>query len=104
MPGFLGGEATPEEFRWMAASDTYMPCHQVAEGRRVKEQGFFGGISYAKPDRSLPQCAGRAIFMANQYALPRDSSLLKLPRDLATVFEWPHEFIEYHGKLFRHDK
>src|SRR4051812_4686479 len=32
MPGFLGGEATPEEFRWMAASDTYMPCHQVAEG------------------------------------------------------------------------
>lgn len=85
-PGWLGG-LTPEEFRELAQSETRMACH-VRAGHHV---------NYKHPDPTLPQCAGRAIYWANQCKQARDTSLLRLPSDPVTVFKWPKEFIEYHS-------
>lgn len=89
-PGWLGG-LTPDEFKWLADSDTYMPCHKAAT-----ESG--DGVDYNADNDHLPQCAGRAIYWANQCKRPqqRDSGLLMLPKDVKTVFNWPHEFVEHH--------
>jgi hypothetical protein len=95
--GYLGG-FTPDEFRWLAESDTYMPCHTASETRAEERDEYHEGVSYDKPDLTLPQCAGRAIYWANQFKVPRDSSLLVLPRDTEKVMTWPHEFVAYHKK------
>ena len=87
LTGWLGG-LTPDEFRWLANADTYMPCHKAAAKQ--------GGVDYSHPDKSIPQCAGRAIYWANQCKSPRDKTLLMLPKDVKTVFNWPHEFLAHH--------
>lgn len=91
--GWLGG-MTADEFRHLADLEQRMPCH-LHMGR----EGGKGGpvVSYANPGNA-PQCAGRAIYWANQFKLPRskDGDILTLPRDTAAVFNWPGEFVEYH--------
>jgi hypothetical protein len=78
----------------MAQKDVRMPCHSHMPG----------GLSYADaqtpgtPEHEAPQCAGRAIHWANQIKTPRDPSLLVLPKDTKTVFQWPHEFIAHHKR------
>lgn len=91
-PGWLGG-LSADEFKWLADSDTVMPCHKASQD----EHGH-GGVDYVNPDPTLPQCAGRAIYWANQCKRPRDATigLLTLPKDTETVFQWPHQFVEHH--------
>src|SRR5579862_6948711 len=71
LPGWLGG-LTPDEFRWLANSEARMPCHSAAHGKGI-------GIDYRNPDPALPQCAGRAIYWANQLKRARTDELLTLP-------------------------
>ena len=42
------------------------------------------------------QCAGAAIYRANESKLPRSSELLKLPADREKVFAGPQEFWDHH--------
>lgn len=84
--GWLGG-FTADEFKWMAEAERRMPCHT-----RMKK---FDGVDYNNPG-TAPQCAGRAIYWANQCKLPRSPELLRLPRDPVAVFSWPHEFVAHH--------
>lgn len=90
LPGWLGG-LTPEEFLQMAQSETRMPCHLHCPD----------GINYAEPgpaERSAAQCAGRAVYWANQIKMRRDPNLLELPPDRTSVFTWPQEFLEHHRR------
>jgi hypothetical protein len=88
--GWLGG-LEPEEFKRLADSEARMPCHsQLPEG-----------LSYHAPteaEAAAAQCAGRAIYWANQFKRPRDPSLLTLPADRETVFQWQHEFVAHHER------
>lgn len=90
VPGWLGG-LTPDDFRQLAQSEVRMPCHTHELARR-------NGIDYGNEAETakLPQCAGRAIYWANQIKRPRDKSLLELPQDTQTCFQWPVEFVTYH--------
>ena len=91
--GWLGG-LSPDEFRHNANMDIRMPCHAH----------FEDGVDYDVAQRrgtdeyKAPQCAGRAIYWANQIKHPRDPSLLVLPKDNVTVFSWPHEFLAHHKR------
>jgi hypothetical protein len=92
--GFIGGVQTPKEFADLAMSEARMPCHtHLPDGVDYGQAQIPGTKEY-----NAPQCAGRAIYWANVAKIPRDRSLLKLPRDTATVFSWPPEFIEHHTR------
>lgn len=45
------------------------------------------------------QCAGAAIYRANNCKAPRDQSILRLPADRGLVFANRVEFAEHHSKL-----
>ena len=75
LPGWLGG-STAEEFRQMAHGEVKYDCHAIKG----------------------PQCAGLAIYRANVCKSVRDPSVLRLPRDEATVFSTPMEFKAHHGE------
>lgn len=85
--GWLGG-FTPDSFRVLADQERRMPCHM-----HMKRDG----VDYEHPGTG-PQCAGRAIYWANQFKTSRTNAvkLLVLPQDTASVFNWPHEFVAYH--------
>jgi hypothetical protein len=86
--GWLGG-LTPDEFVLLADQEQRMPCHL--------HMGKFDA-SYSDPGTTAPQCAGRAIYWANQCKTPRvRGALLELPRDTLTVFQWRHDFLGYHS-------
>lgn len=87
IPGWLGG-LNADQFRRVAAADVIMNCHTRAGVE---------GISYADPDPLKPQCAGRAIYWANQLKIPRRADILVLPPNKALVFTWPTEFLKHHG-------
>lgn len=85
--GWLGG-FTPDEFVLIADQEQRMPCHL----HMAKH-----GATYAEPGTTAPQCAGRAIYWANQLKVPRVSgSILELPQDIEHVFRWRHEFVAHH--------
>jgi hypothetical protein len=85
--GWLGG-LSADEFAQMAHAEVHMFCHTSAGSE---------GAHYGTPEAlRLPQCAGRAVYWANQSHLPRDSSLLLLPADREAVFQRRQEFIEHH--------
>jgi hypothetical protein len=86
--GWLGGY-TPSGFLWVAQGEQRMPCHL-----RMKK---LDGVDYAHPGNA-PQCAGRAIFWANQIKRPRvpEDGILELPKNTELVFEWPAEFLSHH--------
>lgn len=69
------GSATPEAWIQAAHGEERIDCHTI-EG---------------------PQCAGAATYRANVGKLPRDSSLLTLPRNTTTVFGGRDEFLEHHS-------
>lgn len=73
LPGWLGGLSVDE---WLTAvrHDGRVDCHT----------------------RLGPQCAGAAIFRRNIAKLPRDHSLLMLPRDTELVFASGDEFRAHH--------
>ncbi len=51
-----------------------------------------------------PQCAGAAIYRSNVCKVPKDKSLLLLPRDRVRVFAGPGEFLEHHSTARARDK
>jgi hypothetical protein len=86
--GWLGG-FTPDEFAYIADREQRMPCHLTMASE---------GASYADPGDAT-QCAGRAIFWANQCKRPRVAGeILELPSDTGTVFQWRHEFLAHHKR------
>ena len=92
LQGWLGG-MSPDEFQHLANTETRMHCHCAIPSRHRE------GVEYGSPEAArLPQCAGRAIYWTNQLKMPRDPSLLSLPRDPITVFEWPAEFVAHHKR------
>ena len=102
--GWLGG-LTPDEFKWLADSDSYMVCHKAANEPHPYTGAPGPGVDYSHPDHTLPQCAGRAIYWANQCKQPRDRTqgLLMLPKDVKTVFERPFEFLQHHKSSYKFD-
>lgn len=78
MPGWLGEQFTPEEFRSMAHGEAQLPCHKTI-GRKQELQ-----------------CAGMAIYRANVVKRPRDPETLMLPKDRINVFDNPDEFVAHH--------
>lgn len=89
--GWLGG-LTPKTFMELVTQEVRMPCHS----------NFPNGVDYrkaqdaTKAEHAAPQCAGRAIYWGNTCKLPRDPSLLTLPRDPVAVFANRIEFIAHH--------
>lgn len=73
--GWLG-PLSPEEWVQVAHGDGKVLCHAL-EG---------------------PQCAGLAIYRANNHKLPRDPEALVLDTDRETVFSGPAEFLEHHKR------
>lgn len=84
-PGFLGA-STPEEFCDTAMSESRMPCHMTVNYDRP---GWEAAVMVA------PQCAGRAIFHANQCKLPKNPHLLRLEPD-ESVLAFPKDFLAHH--------
>lgn len=78
MPGWLGEQYSPEEFRAIAHSDSRFPCHRTI-GKKEELQ-----------------CAGMAIYRANVIKRPRDPAILILPVDREKVFATPDEFVTHH--------
>lgn len=76
-PGWLGSEATPEEWVQRAAAEAYVECHLDASRH----------------------CAGIAIFRGNTGKRPRHPQVLRLDPDRETVFASHREFIEHHRSL-----
>ena len=87
LPGYLGAD-NPRHFVALAMSDEQMPCHLTVdyESDDWREQAEQEGT----------QCSGRAIFLANQFKLTRNREVGRLPRDVVSVFQWPHEFLAHH--------
>ncbi len=73
LKGWLGSN-TAEEWIGAAHGEARVECHSLT------------GV----------QCAGIAIYRANNGKLPRDLSILRLPPDESKVFATPTEFLEHH--------
>jgi len=73
-PGWLGSEQTPEQWAETAHSDAYVECH-VNQGK---------------------QCAGVAIFRANNCKVPRQRDNMRAKPDHKKVFSSSVEFVEHH--------
>jgi ribosomal protein S27E len=73
--GWLG-ELTVREWVLIAHSDARIECHTL-EGA---------------------QCAGAAIYRGNVGKLPRDKSVLVLPKDTQRVFSGPGDFEHHHNR------
>ena len=78
MPGWLGEQYSPEEFRAIAHSDMKFPCHRTI-GRTPELQ-----------------CAGLAIYRANVIKTPRDRTVLRLSQNKELVFATGDEFATHH--------
>lgn len=78
LAGWLGG-STPEEYRRLAHSDTFIECHAV------------------KLDEDVAECVGAAIYRAN-VAKMAPPGCMKVKSDRMTVFATPMEFISHHGR------
>lgn len=78
----------------LAQLEARMPCHKhFDDGLDYEAAQYEGTKAYA-----APQCAGRAIYWANQFKLPRRQDLLVLPAD-PKVFSFPKEFLAHHNQL-----
>lgn len=85
-PGELGG-SPPETFLGQARGPFWLPCHKHSE---------YDNPNW-KTDTSKPQCAGAAVFRANcGWDKQMPPSIHHLPRDTATVFASPAEFLSHH--------
>jgi hypothetical protein len=73
--GWLG-DNTAKEWVAFAHGEAHVECHSLT------------GV----------QCAGIAIYRANNGKLPRDPHQLRLPPDTTLVFESPMEFLDHHAK------
>ena len=73
LPGWLGS-STAEQWVEIAHSDALVECHTLLGA----------------------QCAGVAIYRANNAKLPRDPRVLRLPRDTLEVFTSPDQFKLHH--------
>lgn len=76
LPGWLGG-STAEEWMRDVFGEGFFLCH-VLEGA---------------------ECAGAAIFQANNGKRPRNPDQLHLPKDTVHVFADRDEFMEHHNAL-----
>jgi hypothetical protein len=91
--GWLG-DVTAERFARFADWEIVMPCHAVEKGKAIN---YLAAQTRGSREAQLPQCAGRAIYRANQGKSSR-KGLLQLPKNEADVFCSPPEFIEHHGE------
>jgi hypothetical protein len=75
LPGWLGGI---EPATWLRAAhgEEVIHCHALAGA----------------------QCAGSSVYRANVLKNPRDPEVLRLPKDKASVFATPAEFLSHHEK------
>lgn len=87
LAGYLGAD-DPEHFVALAMTDAEMPCHDTVDYERKDWK--------RRAQRTARQCAGRAIFLANQCKLPRTRVIKMLPPDNACVFTFAHEFLKHH--------
>lgn len=80
LPGWLGGTSI-DDWLQIAHGNYHVPCHTTGN----------------------QQCAGLAIYRSN-VCKRVEPPLLKLEKDLETVFETPMQFEEHHKKPFRGHK
>lgn len=73
------GDKSPDEWLQMAHGETKVMCHCIGN----------------------QQCAGLAMYRANVCKIPRDSSILTLGENIATVFKSKEEFKEHHERKQR---
>ena len=79
--GWLGA-SSPVEFLQQSEAEWRMPCHLH--------------VDYEQADKA-PQCAGRAIHMANRCKVPMNPELIKAQADRKAVFSNPQDFIDHHS-------
>jgi len=84
--GWLG-TSTPIEFLEQSEAELRMPCHLHVDYDRE---------DWREQAQEAPQCAGRAVHMANRCKLPRNPELIVAKPDRETVFSNPQEFVDHH--------
>lgn len=87
-PGYLGA-SNPVEFLQASESGQHMPCHMTVN---------YEDEDWQEKYESAPQCAGRAIHFANRCKSTYGTKVMNAPRDEETIFTWPQEFIDHHGR------
>jgi hypothetical protein len=83
-PGFLGPH-TAQEWIFFAHSGGPIGCHKT-----IQVDGDWG-------QRGLRQCAGAAIFRANDQVLPARPDVATAAPNTAAVFSDCAEFLAHHG-------
>lgn len=86
-PGYFGSNE-PENFSLLSMSDARMPCHPTVD---------YEDQDWEVLQEDSPECAGRAIMMANMAKRPRDRDRMVLEQDKVKVFSTITEFNEWHG-------
>ena len=91
LAGYLGA-TTPEQFLAAAQDpvENRMPCHMKVN---YNDKKWRDQVSEA------PQCAGRAIFLANDNFVPKTTRVMREPQikpDAKTVFASGEEFLVHH--------
>lgn len=64
-----------------------MPCHETVNYDDPKWKSQYN---------KAPQCAGRAVFFANRFKLPRNPALLVVQDEDPEVFSNIQEFVDHH--------
>lgn len=85
--GWLGA-SSPVEFLQQSEAELRMPCHLHVDYEQDDWQ--------EQADKA-PQCAGRAIHMANRCKVPMNPELIKAQADRKAVFSNPQDFIDHHS-------
>jgi hypothetical protein len=85
--GWLGA-SSPVEFLQQSKAELRMPCHLHVD---------YEQDDWQEQADQAPQCAGRAIHMANRCKVPMNPELIKAKADRAAVFSNPQDFIDHHS-------
>jgi hypothetical protein len=82
------GASSPVEFLQQSEAELRMPCHLHVD---------YEQDDWQEQAAKAPQCAGRAIHMANRCKVPMNPELIKAKADRAAVFSNPQDFIDHHS-------
>lgn len=92
--GWLG-PLSANEWIALAASEEPIACHKTIPDGYDDERDHWTALARTE---QMTQCAGAAIFRANISKLPRNGSVVRLPRDTDAVFAKSTEFLNHHQR------
>ena len=93
MKGYLGSYDNVDHFFTAhVQADNPNPCHMTMDYSIENWQEEFNAGVHGK------LCKGQAIFYANMCKIDRYNVIPRVRRNIKTIFQWAHEFLEYHSK------